>query len=455
MVTISFYGAAGEVTGSNFLVETGRTKYVIDCGLFQGQGSFEDNQQELPYHAEEVSAVLVTHAHLDHIGRLPKLVKDGYRGPILATEATIELAVLVLKDAYRVMLSRLPKGQDIKPLYEEVDLRRTISLLKPVKYNETVNLFGKDTARFYDAGHILGSASITLSVGDEDIVFSGDLGHWPNILLPKLETPRSADIVVVEGTYGGVEHNEAPTIERDRLQFMKKSLEWTIQNRGVLLIPAFSIERTEEVLYLINCLVETKQIPKIPVFIDSPLAIETLEVFKRHQDLYRRDIQRELTKDDIFDFHGLALTPTVEDSRDINDLKPPKVIIAGSGMMEGGRIIHHLRRYLPHPNTMVLVVGYQAVGTLGSRILSGAKTVDIFGTPVPVEAKIVKADVFSGHADNSDLIDWLKAIKLKSGSRIVIVHSDPERAENFEKEIKLAIEDTKVIIAEHGQTIEV
>jgi metallo-beta-lactamase family protein len=294
-------------------------------------------------------------------------------------------------------------------------------------------------------------------VEGREIVFSGDLGHWPNILLPHLEIPREADMVVMEATYGGVEHQEAPSASRDRLDIVRNCLEWTVQNRGVLLIPAFSLERTEEVLYLMNHLFKTKQLPKIPIFLDSPLAIETLEVFERHQELYNREIKSEMQHDDVFEFKGLVLTPTVEDSKDINELPPPKVIIAGSGMMEGGRIMHHLKHYISKSNTLIMIIGYQALGTLGQRIASGDARVSIHGEQFTVNAKVEQVDIFSGHADNSDLLDWVKSIKLKdpNNSRIVIVHSEKDRAAKFQEEIKQLYPLGKSEVASPGETIEV
>jgi metallo-beta-lactamase family protein len=458
MARISFYGAAGEVTGSNFLVETDKHQYLVDCGLHQGMGSYEANQKPLPYPADKIDAVIVTHAHLDHVGRIPILVKNGFHGPIYATAATVELAHLVLKDAFHVMTMR-DKGRSEKkePLYSEVDLRRALSLFKAVPYHKPNPLLDGDTFTMVDAGHILGSASLTVQVEGKEIVFSGDLGHWPNVLLPHLEAPREADVIVMEATYGGEEHPESPNIVNDRLDIVRKCLEWTVQNRGVLLIPAFSLERTEEVLYLMDHLFKTKQLPRIPIFLDSPLAIETLEVFERHHELYQAEVRNEMKTDDVFDFKGLVLTPAVEDSKDINELPPPKVIIAGSGMMEGGRIMHHLAHYLPYRNTLIMVIGFQAQGTLGQKIVSGDSTVNIHGQVVKVEAKVEVVDLFSGHADNSDLLEWVKSIKLKdpNNSRIIVVHSEKDRAAKFAEELTQQLPGIKNEVASEGESVEI
>jgi metallo-beta-lactamase family protein len=442
MVKVSFFGAAGEVTGSNFLVETDKHKYIVDCGLFQGAETLSDlNDDPFAYSPSEIDAVIVTHAHLDHIGRLPKLVAEGYKGPIFGTRATLELAALVLKDAFRLATHRYER--DNKPLlFSETDLRRALELFQPIPYHQRHSLFGEDAVTLYDAGHILGSATVHLLAGGKKIVFSGDIGHAPNILLPQPEDEFAADAVIIEGTYGGRERED----KQDRFSILKEAIEWIIQRRGVLLVPAFSIERSQELLYMLNILFNKHQLPKIPIFLDSPLAIDALHVFERHQELYKQEVQQVRKVDqDIFDFSGLVLAATVEDSKSINEQAPPKVIIAGSGMMAGGRIHHHLKRYLSWPNTYLLVVGFQAPGTLGSDILAGNDHVTILGEKIAVRAKVVKAEVFSGHADNSELLDWLTGIRLSDQAKIFIVHADDERTPIFAENIKGALPQATVI----------
>jgi len=447
---VHFYGAAGEVTGSNFLIETGSHKYVVDCGLFQGADSLtEHNSDPFAYDPKEVEAVVITHAHLDHIGRLPMLVKEGFRGPIYATEATIELTSLVLKDALGIMEGH---EHNQPPLYDDVDLKRTLDLFKPIAYHQAQTLLGEDTVTLYDAGHILGSASVLLKAGSKSLVFSGDLGHWPNVLLPHAESPIEADLVVTEATYGGVNRQE----HQDRLEVLKAALAWVAERRGVLLVPAFAIERSQELLYLLHHLFTEHQLPKLPIFLDSPLAIEALEVFQRHQELFAAEIKKTRSVDkEIFNFRSLTLTPTGEDSKDINTTPPPKMIIAGSGMMEGGRVYHHLKRYLSLPNTLLLVIGYQAVNTLGRQITEGAKSVEIKGDTIPVHAKIEVVDIFSGHADNQELLAWLKAIKLSPEGKIMIVHSDPERAQTYQQELTEQMPNTTIGVVGIGDTVEI
>ncbi|MEK7202083.1 MAG: MBL fold metallo-hydrolase [Patescibacteria group bacterium] len=452
MTKVSFYGAAGEVTGSNFLIETESNKYIVDCGLFQGRDTISElNDDPLAYNAAEVSHVMVTHAHLDHIGRLPVLVRHGYHGPIFATEATIELATIVLKDALGLAEER--SRREGKPqLYEEEDLNRTLQQFQAVPYRKPHRLNGQDQFTLYDAGHILGSASILLEAGGKKIIFSGDIGHWPSPLLAIPEPPPAADLVITEATYGGEEHLGSD----DREQVVKKALEWTSQNNGVLLIPAFSIERSQELLFLLHEMFEKHQLPKMPIFLDSPLAIEALAVFEHHMELYRREVVKdEHGGHNLFDFGSLALTPTVEDSKDINDAPHPKVIIAGSGMMAGGRIVHHLKHYLSRPDTYLLIIGFQAPGTLGSAILGGAKSVHIHGQEVAVRAKIEVAEAFSGHADNSELMQWLRKIEMPSGGRLAIVHSEPDRAEKYLAFVKSHLPAANIVIPKIGTSIEV
>lgn len=452
MPTVSFYGAAGEVTGSNFLIKTDSNHYVVDCGLFQGRDTISElNDQPFAYDVAAVSAVIVTHAHLDHIGRLPQLVRSGFKGPIFATEATIELSTIVLKDALGLAIERSEREQ--KPLlYEQPDLDRTLHQFQAVAYHKPQPLNGQDQFTLYDAGHILGSASVLLEAGGKKIVFSGDIGHWPNPLLATPEPPPEADLIVTEATYGGEEHKETD----DRLTVVKKALSWTVQNNGILLIPAFSVERSQELLFLLHELFEHHQLPKVPIFLDSPLAIEALEVFQRHFELYRRDVVKgEHNGQDLFDFRGLVLTPTVEDSKDINQQPHPKVIIAGSGMMAGGRIVHHLKRYLSRPDTYLLVIGFQAPGTLGSAIIGGAKSVHIHGEEIPVRAKIEVAESFSGHADNPELMEWIGKIKLSPEGKMAIVHSEPDRAERFLAFVKSHLPNHPIILPVIGTSLEI
>ncbi len=454
MVKVTFYGAAGEVTGSNHLVETGEHTYVVDCGLFQGGDQIaEQNSQAFAYDPSKVEAVIITHAHLDHIGRLPMLVKNGFRGPIFATQATIELTTITLKDALGLMTHRQERSANPLPLlYDQTDLHRTLALFEPVKYRTKQKLFGKDTVTFYDAGHILGSASVLLEAGGKQVAFSGDIGYWPNTLLPKPEAPPQADIVVTEATYGGVQRQE----RMDRLATVKDAVNWAVDKRGVLLVPAFAIERSQELLFLLHYLFVEHQLPKMPVFLDSPLAIEALEIYERHKELFNREVGEETGQSgDPFTFKGLVLTPTSADSIEINTTPSPKMIVAGSGMMEGGRIHHHLKRYLSHPETLLLVVGYQAVNTLGRKIVDGAKEVQIMDDWIPIHARVEVVDIFSGHADDIELKAWAEKIALNPGGKVAIVHSEPSRAKTFKTELEAIFPHADISVAAHGLSVEI
>jgi len=429
MIRIGFYGASGEVTGSNFVLEEGERRYVIDCGLFQGGDEpLEQNEQPFPYHPKEIDAVAITHAHLDHVGRLPKLVREGFRGPIFTTDATAELASLVLEDALGLMEDRARRGR--RMLYEEVDLRRTLAMFRTLPYHRPHDLGANDRLTFFDAGHILGSATHLWELGGKRVVFSGDIGSWPSLLLPPPEEVRQADVVVMESTYGGQDREERP----NRLKILQDALEWTVEHKGVLLIPAFAIERSQEILYLLNQLYNEKKLPRIPIFLDSPLAIEALEVFERHQNLFSKAVQRVRQMDnEIFSSNRLVLAATTEESKEINDVAPPKVIIAGSGMMEGGRIYHHLKHYISWPQAYILVVGHQVERTLGREIVDGASTVKIMGEEIPVRAKVVAVDVFSSHADNDQLVEWLSNISppKDKNQQVYVVHGNPDHAQMF------------------------
>ncbi len=458
MIKLGFYGAAGGVTGSNFLVETDSRRYIVDCGLFQGRDArLEENYRSFGYEPRTIQAVVITHAHLDHVGRLPKLVAEGYRGPIYATEPTIELAILALKDALGVMEDR-DRRQDQPLLYSHEDLNRTIDSFQPVEYRQPINLIGGDQLTMFDAGHILGSASVMIEVEGRKLVFSGDIGHYPGTLLPAPQPPSGADWLVMEATYGDREHQE-----KDRLAILKEAIDWTVANQGVLLIPAFAIERTQELLYLLHHMSQTKQIPDIPIYLDSPLGIEVLEVFERFGNYFAPTVKSEFRRDrGVFSLRRLVLTPTVEGSKDINDCPPPKIIIAGSGMMEGGRIHHHLKRYISSPKTYLLVIGFQAPGTTGSYLLTRPESLTLDDRHFPVRAKIEAVDVFSSHADNSQLIDWAKAIKLPpktrsdpgSGGQVFLVHSDPQQAAAFAEHLATQLPNNIVEVAKLDQTVE-
>ncbi len=446
-MNLSFYGGTEMVSGSNFLLESAplpgsrkTTKIMVDCGLFQG-GSFVEkhNLDPLPYNPKEIEAVFVTHAHIDHTGRLPLLYKNGFRGEIFSTQATKDFAEQLLIDSEHLLNKDLEE-KHLPPLYDLNDINGTMRLWKKISYHEKFKV--KDfEIEFYDAGHILGSAFIAISNNGKTIVFSGDLGNMPAPLVKDTETITKADYVVVESTYGDRVHEE-PAKRKDVLEDL---IEDTVKSKGTLVIPAFAMERTQELLYELNDLVEHGRIPPLPVFIDSPLAIRLTSIYKKYSqdpNYFDKEALTLLRKGDaIFDFPRLKLTLTTEQSKEINNVPPPKVIVAGSGMSNGGRILHHELRYLPDPNSTILFIGYQAKGTLGRQIQDGAKNVRIFGEEVPVRCRAKSISGYSAHADQPLLLKWLSPMK-NSLKKIFLIHGDEDQMIPFAQVIEdeLAIE---------------
>lgn len=411
-------------------------KILIDCGLFQGPRDFEGkNHEPLPFNPKEIDSVIITHSHLDHIGRLPMLVKAGFRGKIFATPPTIEFTHLMLEDSKKVLAEKA-RHADAIPLFYEGEIDEMMKFFVPVKYHEKVNISDNISFEFYEAGHILGSAFIrmTLSEGKnkKTIVFSGDLGSSTVSILRVLETIDQADYVLIESAYGDRLHERGSQAK----DIVEDTIEETIANGGTLLIPSFAMERAQQLLFHLNELVENKHIPAVPVFIDSPLTSEITRVYEKFTDYFNDEV-RDLIKrgDDIFKFPGLKFTPTIRESKQINDVAPPKVIIAGSGMSQGGRILHHEMRYLPQRRNTLLMVTYQAQGTLGRKILEGAKEIEILDQKISVRAKIKSISSYSAHADQKGLIDWLGAIR-KPIKKIFIVQGEEKPALALAQKIK-------------------
>ncbi|MDO8505421.1 MAG: MBL fold metallo-hydrolase [bacterium] len=433
---ITFCGAAGEVTGSCYLLETSGAKILVDCGMFQGSQFADDrNRAAFPFDPKLIDAVLVTHAHLDHVGRLPKLVKEGFRGPIFATAPTAALAKLILEDALAVMRYETEK-QGREMFFQEEDVDRAVSLFKIVEYNRSVMAPALPcqgvTATFHDAGHILGSSFIEIEGEGTRIVFSGDLGNLEVPILRPPEILPAVDVLVMESTYGAHLHENTTT----RVEKLRALIIRTIAQKGVLLIPAFAIERIQEILYELDELVENKKIPSVSVFLDSPLAIRATEVFRHFSTFYDAEALVRISKSkDLFNFPGLESTLSRDESRGINETPAPKIIIAGAGMMTGGRILHHARRYLKDRNSSILFVGYQAENTLGRAILNGADHVYIYDERVPVRARVEKIGGYSAHADRRQLIAWVKHAA-KPPARIFLTHGEEDSRTLMAKELQ-------------------
>lgn len=423
MSTIKFLGASGTVTGSCYVITADSgTQIMIDCGMFQGSHYLTKlNYETIDIDITKLDGIILTHAHLDHSGRLPLLVKNGYKGPIYATQATIDLTNLVLLDTAK-----------IAKLYSETDAEFTVQAMKPVEYREEFNI--KDIKIiFRDAGHIIGSSSIEIFIDGKKAVFSGDLGNYPEDLLAPTEMIDKADTVVMEATYGDRIHSS-----QDIKQILTNEISAVERTNGTLLIPAFSIERTQELLHILDHLKQDKAIlADTHVYLDSPMAIKATEIYKRYRGLYSKELKLHVSNDDPFDFPNLHLVTHAAESRKIWETTGPKVIIAGSGMLNGGRIVRHLQNYLPIPTTRLLFVGFQAQDTLGSRLIANPKIIKIHRETYEVRTTINKCSSLSAHADQPKLLRWLNA--MSGVSQVFLVHAEDKSREVFAKLINGAI----------------
>jgi len=421
---ITFCGGAQSVTGANYLLDVNGFRFLVDCGLFQGSSYAEElNYQPFPYNPHKISALCVTHSHTDHIGRIPKLWKDGFRGEIYATEPAVDLIKVALPDNANIIADEAGRmGRE--PLFSEEDVEGAVKLLSPVKYYKKIKLNEDVSVVFHNAGHVLGSAVLEVQAEGKKIYFTGDLGNPPTPLLPYPDKITDADYVIVESAYGDRIHED----KLQRKNILEKTIEDTVSRGGVLMIPSFALERTQELLYELNELVENNRIPKVPIFIDSPLAIRITDVYKKYQSYFNSSATHVIKSgDNIFDFPGLVMTLTAEESKAINNVKPPKIIIAGSGMSNGGRIIHHEKRYLSDPKSTILFVGYQAAGTLGRRILEGESSVKMFGEDIKVRCSIRSIGGYSAHADQAQLVEWIKNSNInKKLKKVFVVQGEPE-----------------------------
>ena len=437
---ISFHGAAREVTGSCHLVEVDGLRVLLDCGLIQGgKDRHQRNRDPFAFDPESVDAVVLSHAHIDHSGRLPLLVKRGFGGPIHATPSTIALAEILLVDSAHIheedarwKIKRLEKrGEDaswVTPLYTQEEARAVLELLVEAPFTRPIDLGQGATARFVPAGHILGAGIVELELPDGDgnrrLTFSGDLGVHGSRLMGAPEAVACPDVLIMESTYG----NRSRDYDVDRTEELHEVIGRTVARGGKVVIPAFAVGRTQEVLARINDLVEGERIERIPVYVDSPMAISATRVFHEHPEALS-DEAVELIRggDDPLDFPDLHFTRAVEDSKAINDVEGPAIIISASGMCTAGRIKHHLAANISDPRTTLLFVGYQAAGTLGRLIESGVSPVRIFGEWHDVNAEVVKIDGFSAHADREELHRWFDSLGGKP-DKTLIVHGEEEAA---------------------------
>lgn len=420
---LTFWGGTGTVTGSNFLLEIPETgRALIDCGMFQGPESRQKNQEPFQYAPKEIAVLLVTHAHIDHIGRIPKLVKDGFAGRIISTRQTKEIAAIMLDDALKIMNENAKTRNDGPAIYSQSDILTAMSLWETKPYHEIFDILPGVTCEFLDAGHILGSAMVKLVRNGRSIVFTGDVGNSPSPIVRDAEPVTGANYLVMDGTYGDRTHES----REDALQRFADIAARVVKERGTLLIPVFSLERAHIVLYQLNNLVESGAFDAVPVFLDSPLASRLMPIYESSKDLFNETAREHFKRgDDIFYFRKLAVVKNNFESSAIEKTANPKIIIAGSGMSVGGRIPSHEIKLLPDQNTTLLITGYQSLGTLGRTIADGARTVIINGVKVQIRAKIEIIEGFSAHKDLPSLLEFTESGR-NSLERVFVVHGEPK-----------------------------
>ncbi|MBU6389557.1 MBL fold metallo-hydrolase [Patescibacteria group bacterium] len=448
---ITFCGANREVTGSCYLIKTEHASVVLDCGMFQGGKYAEDkNEMPFPFDPAQVDAAIVTHAHFDHTGRLPKLHKEGFRGKLWSTKPTAELSMITLRDSVRLMQEEAERHQ--RPaLYSQEEVESLEGTWQSIEYGTEREIAPGVFITLSDAGHILGSASVKVRADNQVIAFSGDLGNTPVPLLRNTQAIDEADIVVIESTYGNRVHEPGS----HRYAILKEAIWEIVKNKGVLLLPSFAMERTQELLYELHHLHVTKQIPRLPIFLDSPMAIAATDVFRHHIDFLNTEAQNEIHNgEDFFRFSGLTFTEHGSESKQILDVPTPKIIIAGSGMMNGGRILHHLRNYLGKRNTILLIIGFQVEGSLGRHLHDGDRRVHIFGQEIDVHAKVQSCGAFSGHADYPRLVHWLQGFQHHPPRRVFVTHGELNSALSFSQ----AVEEQVGIasgVPEYGESVDI
>ncbi|MCM2266584.1 MAG: MBL fold metallo-hydrolase [Elusimicrobiales bacterium] len=433
---ISFHGAAGEVTGSRHLLETPAGSLLLDCGMFQGhRNDAQKKNRSFAFPPASVDAVLLSHAHIDHCGLLPSLYRDGCDGPLYATAGTAEIAGIMLADSARLQVGdarfynkiHAAEKLTIEPLYDEEDAKKALAHLKPTAYNTAFAPLPGVEARFLNAGHVMGSAMCQLDLDTEGgrrrLLYTGDLGRQEGLLMESPVAPEGVDYLVVESTYGGRLHEKLADAGEKLAEVIRRA----VATRAKVIIPSFALERTQEIVFILDRLFREKAAPEIPVYVDSPMAVSLTEIFSKFRDDFSFDdkFQAYARMDgDPFGFDYIRYLRTKEESQALNNKKGPMLIISASGMCEGGRVLHHLRNNISGPENIVLLVGYQAQGTLGRRLQDGQKLVKIFGMEHEVAASIETMHVFSSHADNNDIVSFVKACAPRRG--VFLVHGEPE-----------------------------
>jgi len=459
MAILQSFGADETVTGSCHILRlSGGVNIMVDCGMFQGKEE-KRNAEAFGFDPKEIDVLLITHAHLDHVGRIPRLVKEGFRGMIVATRPTFEIANVVLLDSaklmeeeYRTLYRKAQRRGEEKrvplPLYTAEDVEN-VWLLPTVeaRYGKSLRVAKGVRVLFGNAGHILGSAFVTVTYKEKGekrtAVFSGDLGNRDEIVMPYLEQAKTAHSLVIESTYGDRNHRPMPESIRE----FKKAVRETLLNRGNVLIPSFAIERTQDILCILKEMYRNKELPYCKVFLDSPMAIRATNIFTRHVDQLSSRCQEFYRKDgDVFFFPRLHFTVDVEDSKRINEVERGAIIIAGSGMCTGGRILHHFKHHIWNKRNSVIFVGYQAEGTTGRQIVEGAKWIRLYHEKIRIRAKIYTINGFSAHADQSELIRWMKGFRRLG--RLYLVHGEPDKQKILQKAIRKRLKKRALIVRE-------
>lgn len=462
---ITFCGAAGEVTGSQHLIECGPLRVLLDCGLFQGhRAEARHKNQKFLHPPAKLDAVILSHAHIDHCGNLPGLYRDGFRGPVYCTDPTADVADIMLDDSVHIqeedakhLNKHRPRGEPrVEPLYTERDVRGIVRQFEPCSYQEWHQIFPDLRVRFRDAGHIIGSAICELEFRERGeirrLVFTGDLGRRELPLLRDPELVNGCDILISESTYGNRVHPPASNIKHDLLRIIQRA----VATRGRVIIPAFSLGRTQQLVYFLNELTNAGELPKVPVYVDSPLSNRLTQVFCRHGHVFDEEVQKTLLADtDAFAFPGLTYITKQQESMELNHREGPFVVIAASGMCESGRVLHHLKHSIDDPNTTIVIIGFQAQYTLGRRIKERQPFVRIYDREYPLRATVEVLEGLSAHADVNDFKWWFEHLASKTGvGQAFLVHGEPEASQALAGVLKDYC-DEDPILPQRGQSFEV
>jgi len=466
-LSFTCYGAAGTTTGSRHLLKIADKQVLLDCGLYQGRRKDSINfNQNFGFDPLQIDKVILSHAHIDHSGNLPNLTKQQYEGPIYCTPATADLCRVMLRDSAFIQQkdaeylnrrrnknSKKNKGRKIEPLYNMADAEQCIQQFRSVHYHQPLELFdGRLRSTFYDSGHILGSASIILDITlkgkQRRFAFSGDIGRVGLPLLRDPESPHNVDYLLMEGTYGARTHDDIADAKAEMLEVVQR----VSARGGKIIVPSFSVERTQEIVYYLNELHNEGLLPRIPIFVDSPLAINVTEIFRQHYECFDKAFHKTLLEDpDPFGFGGLQYTREASESKALNDIKGSCIIISASGMCEAGRILHHLRNNIEEPRNCIMFVGYQGEGMLGRKIVERHKTVNIYGRPFSLNCEVATLNTMSGHADKNDLFNYAKSVRDASPQlkKVFLVHGEKPGLETLADRLQTQLQ-LDVQIAEHG-----